>query len=98
MIQRGRAGKVRAADLGSSLRNEHNTEMNYPFTSHVVLRVTLQHGRWRQDFESAGDGKKNPNMFRIRALRQLIWNLACQGLRLWNHAERTGMLRVSVDN
>lgn len=29
--------------------------------------------RWRQDFESAGDGKKNPNMFRIRALRQLIW-------------------------
>lgn len=29
--------------------------------------------RWRQDFQSAGDGKKNPNMCRIRGLRQLVW-------------------------
>lgn len=29
--------------------------------------------KWCQAFEAAGDGTKNPNMFMIRGLRELIW-------------------------
>ncbi|CAJ1401923.1 unnamed protein product [Effrenium voratum] len=47
----------------------------YDHSSRAEDLASLDHDpqRWREDFQRAGDGKKNPDMFVIRKMRKVIW-------------------------